>query len=160
MYEPSFSVKSNPVCSYLQYTIVYCTMNNSRYTREKPALQAQLVYFALVIFWNVTGVILIANDMRAPGPTASLLAAGIMALLALLLIYGWRQKTWLYVLISVLSFMGAMVAIYQAFSANPDLWPSDFWRYCGVSLNILGVVAHSFGVFFKILVRGAHLKGQ
>ncbi|MEH6405082.1 MAG: hypothetical protein V7750_17020 [Sneathiella sp.] len=135
-------------------------MNNSRFTRQKYILQAQLFYFALVIFWNIAGVVLIANDMRAPGPTASLLAAGIMALLAPLLIYGWRQRTWLYVVISGLSFTGAMAAVYQAFSANPDLWPSDFWRYCGVSLNIFGILAHSFAIFAKLLVRGAHLKGQ
>jgi len=114
----------------------------------------------LVIIWNVAGVILITNDMRAPGPTASLLAAGVMLLLASMLIYSWRKKTWLYISISIVSFIGAMVAIYQAFTVNPDLWLSNYWRYCGVALNLLGVVAHSFGISLNILVRGAHLKRQ
>jgi len=136
-----------------------CT-KNSIYTRLIFILYAQLFYFVLVVLWNIAGVVLIANDLRAPGPTANLLGAGIVTFLALILIYGSRQKVWLYAAISALSFIGAAAAIFQAFTADISLWPSDFWRYCGVTLNLFGAVAHSIAIFSTNQIRGVHLKRQ
>lgn len=135
-------------------------MVNSQNTRQKSILYAQLMYAALVIIWNVSGVILIANGMRALGPTATLVGAGIVALLAVILVYSWRQNRWIYISVTILFDIGALIALYQAFSSDPSLWPSDFWRYCGIFINLFGVTVQSFAVSSQLALRSAHHKRQ
>ncbi len=117
--------------------------------RLKSILIAQLLYVALAAIWNITGVILIANDLKAPGPTASLIAASILIILALAMIYGSARNLWLYRIIATLFSIGAIAAIYPPLTADPSLWPSDFWRYVGLALNVFGLITHNCGLFLS-----------
>ena len=106
----------------------------------------------LAALWNVAGVWLISQGKSPLGPTASM--TGVWVLLALMLIYivtlkkGY-EKTFLF-----LSFFGAVVGlltIYGAFTKDPSLWPSEFWRYAGIIVNSLAAIGFilTLKVFFK-----------
>jgi hypothetical protein len=41
--------------------------------------------------------------------------------------------------------LGGLVAVYQAVTGDPSLWPSPFWRWAGAALNMIGVVAGALG---------------
>jgi hypothetical protein len=115
-------------------------------TMLRLALGLQLIHLLLSMVWNVAGVWLIAQGQRAPGPTASLLAVPLMLLLGAAMFFGLRRRRWLYMVASLLAGLGALAAVVQAFSADPALWPSDFWRATGTALNCLGVVGAVLGL--------------
>lgn len=35
---------------------------------------------------------------------------------------------------------------FQAFTASPALWPSEFWRYAGVAVNAIGMIGAVLGI--------------
>lgn len=46
---------------------------------------------------------------------------------------------------------GAGAAIAGAFSQDPSLWPSEFWRYAGVGLNCLALIGGFWG-FIRLYI--------
>ncbi len=112
---------------------------------EAP-LRLQGIYLALVVFWNAAGAILIAWGLRAPGPTASLLVILFALFFAAGLIFGSRRLPGLYLGISMLMVIAGAQALVSAWTRDPALWPSDFWRYAGMALNALGSGAGIWGV--------------
>jgi hypothetical protein len=113
-------------------------------------LSIQLSHLFLSIIWNIVGVVLINRGGVALGPTASILTALILFIFGVLIFLGAKHKTILYLIVSVLALLGAAIAIYGAFSKDSSMWPSDLWRYAGVSLNSLGVVGALWG-FTRLL---------
>lgn len=105
------------------------------------AICLQVIWAALSMCWNIAGLYLIAQGQRAPGPTASLVAAGLLLIIAIVLILAWRSK-WsvIYAVVTVFAGVMALMAVINAFTADPLLWPSEFWRYAGAALNTLGVL--------------------
>lgn len=112
----------------------------------KPALSLQLTHLLLSIAWNIVGVILIARGLPAPGPTASLLTALILLVLAGFMLLGAVRYRNLYLVVTLVVLLGAVSAIGPAFNKPAALWPSDFWRYAGVLLNSLGVIGALWGI--------------
>jgi hypothetical protein len=104
-------------------------------------LTAQMTWAGLSALWNLAGVALIAAGQRAPGPTASILAAALLVAIAIALWVLSGRSRWLYAALSILAGLMALFAFINAFTATPDLWPSDFWRYAGAALNAGGVIA-------------------
>jgi len=117
---------------------------------RRPIL-VQETHVLLAAVWNVAGVLLIEQGLRAPGPTASLGVAAFLLALGLGMVVGARRRPFLYLALSGLAGAGALSAIVQAFQLEPGLWPSPFWRYAGVVLNGLGVLgaAWGFGVWMR-----------
>lgn len=104
------------------------------------AIYLQVSWAVLSMCWNIAGLYLIGQGQRAPGPTASLLAAGLLLVIAIILILAWRSKWSVnYIVVSALAGVMALLAVINAFTADPFLWPSEFWRYAGEVLNTLGV---------------------
>lgn len=97
--------------------------------------------------WNVVGVILLSMGLRSPGPTASLSMAVILLVVGAIIVFGAYRQKWLYLVASCLAGIGGFLAIYQAFNLDPALWPSEFWRYAGVALNSVGLLAAISGVW-------------
>lgn len=91
--------------------------------------------------WNIAGTALIARGLRAPGPTASYAAAALLAVLAVLLWWSRPHHRLLYIALSAGCGVLAALAVYQALTADPALWPSEFWRYAGIALNGAGALA-------------------
>lgn len=112
----------------------------------KMALYLQLPHLALSAIWNVAGVMLIAQGLTAPGPTASLLTASLLILFAALMLLGAVRYWPLYLLVTLLVLIAASMAIFSAFYKPASLWPSDFWRYTGVLLNLTGVIGAIWGI--------------
>lgn len=100
----------------------------------------------LAVAWNLAGVLLIEQGLRAPGPTASLGVAGFLLALGLGMILGARRLPLLYLVVSGLAGAGALAAIVQAFQLDPALWPSTSWRYAGILLNSLGALGAAWGI--------------
>jgi hypothetical protein len=113
-------------------------------------LTLQLSHLFLSFIWNITGVYLVSRGGAALGPTASMLTALVLLIFGALMFWGAKSKPILYVIISALAMLGAATAIYGAWSKDPSLWPSDFWRYTGVVLNSLGVIGALWG-FIRLL---------
>ena len=115
------------------------------WTKIGTPVRLQLSYLLLAVLWNLAGLALIAQGMRAPGPTASGGIAAYLLALALVIFIAARRLSWLYGLASLLVGLGAASAVVQAFQLDPSLWPSAFWRYAGILLNGFGVLASVWG---------------
>ena len=111
-----------------------------------------VLHALLVIAWNIVGVWLLSQGKSALGPTATLtgalLFAGLIAVYLILYKKG-LEKVFL-IVVTIGALLGSM-AIYGAFTKDPSLWPSEFWRYAGVAVNSLGVLGLLFALigFFK-----------
>jgi len=107
----------------------------------KPVLLLMVVHALLVIIWNIVGVWLISEGKSAPGPTATMMAALVFAIFILgyLFFYNKGFKK-LFILIVTIGALFAFSAIYGAFTKDPALWPSEFWRYTGIVVNSIGVL--------------------
>ena len=56
-----------------------------------------------------------------------------------------------YLLVTIAAGLLGLGAVVNAFSADPALWPSEFWRYAGAVLISAGFVASVFAAvaFFR-----------
>lgn len=105
--------------------------------------------------WNVAGVVLISHGQRPIGPTASVSVAEVLLLLGVGLWIGSGRWRPLYVAISTLLGVGALIAVVQALVGEASLWPSAFWRWAGACLNLVGFVANFVGVAIALFRRDA-----
>jgi len=122
--------------------------------RLKAPLICIVVWIAGCVFWNVAGVILIEKTGTGIGPTASLTAAGILMVIAVLLYLAARfNGLIIFSLLSVLCAVAAFAAVYQAFTGDASLWPTAFWRWAGAALNLFGFVAGLWGLISGIKSR-------
>lgn len=99
----------------------------------------QVAWFALSAVWNATGAGLVLSGRRALGPKASFVAAAMLAILGSALAYSAGRIPLVYLALSAVAGWAALMAIVNAFRADPSLWPSDSWRYAGVAINAVGV---------------------
>lgn len=127
-------------------------MSNFSTKKYKSALILMIIHAILVIAWNIVGVWLISNGKSALGPTATLVGALIFTVLIAIYLLFYKKEYERFFLIAVIigALLGSM-AIYGAFTKDPNLWPSEFWRYAGVAVNSLGVLGLLFTLiaFFK-----------
>ena len=126
-------------------------MTNLKIT-YKPALVFIVLHALLVIVWNLLGVWLLSQGKSALGPTATLTGALVFGVLIAIYFLFYKKGYKKLFLISVFigASLGAM-AIYGAFTKDPGLWPSEFWRYAGIAVNTIGVLGLLFALkaFFK-----------
>lgn len=113
----------------------------------------QLGWAVLAALWNIGGLILISQGLRAPGPTASLLVACVLLAYGAALLIGLRRWPMAYAVLSAFGIALALPAIISALTSDPGLWPSEFWRYAGIVLNSTGVLASIAGVVGYLLCR-------
>ena len=105
--------------------------------------------------WNVAGVVLMSQGQRPLGPTASVAVAAVLLVLGAGLWIGFCRSRPLYVAISTLLGVGALVSVIQAIVGEASLWPSAFWRLAGAGLNLAGFVANLAGVVIVLFRRDA-----
>ncbi len=110
----------------------------SLFSIVKTNFAYQINYLMLCIAWNVAGLILLANGEPALGPTASINTIIILLGFALVLGLGVWRFPYLYLLATALLMFIASSAVIPAYTKDPSLWPSDYWRYGGALLNGLG----------------------
>ena len=128
------------------------------WTNMRSAVRLQLIYMLLAVLWNLAGLALIAQGMRAPGPTASAgVAAMLLALMPVVFISA-RRFLWLYGGLTLLLGLAAASAVVQAFQLDPSLWPSAFWRYAGILLNGFGILGSGLGGWAAL--NGRRLPGR
>jgi hypothetical protein len=119
----------------------------------KRIVWLQLLWAVLAAAWNVAGVFLIANGARSLGPTASLLGATVLIAIGVGLFSTYNRSAIIYVALSVVSAAMAGLAVYNALTADPSLWPSEFWRYAGIILNAAGVFAGAGAIINLLTAR-------
>lgn len=116
--------------------------------RTKQMIKALQVFWGLgVAAWNAYGMIQIQNSAAPPGPTSSWLVAGLGLVIAI--VFGFdllKGKKWLYLLLCLLCVAMGSAIVYGAFTQDPSLWPSETWRWGGIVLNGIGVLACFFGM--------------
>lgn len=104
-------------------------------------LPVLVAWASLSALWNLGGVWQIARGLRAPGPTASLLAGVVLLGIAAGLGVAVRRWPTVFVLLAAVAGLGALVGVVGAFVQDPALWPSETWRWAGIVLNGVGFVA-------------------
>jgi hypothetical protein len=119
----------------------------------KRIVWLQLLWAVLAAAWNVAGVFLIANGARSLGPTASLLGATVLIAIGVGLFSTYNRSAIIYVALSVVSAAMAGLAVYNALTADPSLWPSEFWRYAGIILNAAGAFAGAGAIINLLTAR-------
>ena len=95
----------------------------------------------LAAMWNVAGVWLMSQGQSPLGPTASLTGAVILAVLILIYIFTLKEsyeKTF-FLMASIGAVVG-LLTIYGALTKDHSLWPSEFWRFAGITVNSLAVI--------------------
>jgi hypothetical protein len=110
---------------------------------SKRIIWVQLPWALSAAAWNIAGVALIANGARSPGPTASLLGAALLTAIGVGLVAASNRAAIIYAGLSIVSAAMAGAAVYNALTADPSLWPSEYWRYAGIVLNGIGTIAGS-----------------
>lgn len=122
---------------------------------KAPSLTApltiQLAHLMLSCVWNLAGIYFLSRGLAALGPTASLTTVALLVVIGLLMVIGAKKKPYLYVISSSIAIAGASSAIVGAFIHEPSLWPSEFWRYAGISLNCLALIGGFWG-FTKLYI--------
>jgi hypothetical protein len=110
-------------------------------------VKLQIAWALGCVAWNAYGLFLISQGMTPIGPTASAVGAVLCVVFALL--FWWWNKThqtWPYILVTLIAVIMAAYTVYGALTKDPALWPSPFWRWAGILLNGLGVVAGIAGI--------------
>lgn len=117
-----------------------------RYTVYR-VLSLQLTYIVCCIVWNGSGVVRKWMGLAPLGPAASIWGILLLVVLALLLVTGATQKHWryIYLFVTLILGVGAVSAIWQAYTGPSELWLSLYWRIAGVVINVVGVVAAALG---------------
>ena len=110
------------------------------------ALMLQAVWAVASALWNFYGAFQLSRGLPALGPTATY-GGGILALalLAALVVSAARWPI-PYAILSALVGLLALLTVVNAFTADPSLWPSEFWRYAGVAVNAVGVLGGVLGI--------------
>jgi hypothetical protein len=103
-----------------------------------PFLVAWAVLAAL---WNFGGAWQAARGLPSPGPTASALAGVVLLVIASGFFVAVARWPAVFVLLAAVAGLAALVGVVGAFVQDPDLWPSEFWRWAGIVLNGVGFVA-------------------
>ena len=104
-------------------------------------LLAQVSWALLSALWNVVGVTLVTHGAHALGPTPSISAAAALLAIAATCVETIGRAPVVYMVVSIAAGLLALAAVVNAFTADPSLWPSEFWRYAGTALNAVGVLA-------------------
>ena len=105
------------------------------------ALPALIVWALLAALWNFGGAWQLANGQRAPGPTASVPAGLVLRAIAAGLALAVHRWPAVFVLLSAVAGVAALVGVVGAFVQHPKLWPSEPWRWAGIVLNGAGLLA-------------------
>jgi hypothetical protein len=118
----------------------------------RAVLAVQLAWVTLCVIWNVAGVYLVSRGMRSPGPTASLGAAALLVAIGAVLMLTRQKWPVAYIIATALTLVMAGPAVFNAFTADPLLWPSDGWRWAGAALNGVGMVAATLAIVGAVLL--------
>lgn len=111
----------------------------------------QIGWALLCIAWNMGGKWMISQGGRPPGPTASWAAAGIVACFAIIFwMYRNNRRAIPYVIVSAVGALLAAYAVYGGFTQDKTFWPSEFWRWAGIILNVVGAIACLSSVLKKL----------
>lgn len=102
------------------------------------ALPVQVSWAVLSAIWNITGTLMISQSLKALGPTATWTTAVVLLVLAAALMWTVERLPLLYLILTLIMGAGAFYTVIFAFTGNPSLWPSVFWRWAGASLNSAG----------------------
>jgi len=101
----------------------------------------------LAALWNIAGVWLISQGQSPLGPTASLAAVGVLAVLIFAYVFTLKQgyeKSFL--LLATIGALLGIMTIYGALTKDPGLWPSEFWRVAGIAVNSLAAIGFALTV--------------
>jgi len=119
-------------------------MNNINY---KTSLFFLLSHSGLVIIWNIIGLWLISKGMRPLGPTATFVGIVLFLLLSVGYIFFSRKSgSRIYLILACIGAALGCFAIYGGLTKDHMLWPSEFWRYAGIAVNVLGITGLILGV--------------
>jgi hypothetical protein len=111
----------------------------------RPVLALQLIYCSLCIAWNATGLWQISQGVQSIGPTASWSAILILGTLSAVFFLSYRfDKAGINLAASLMVFVLASLAVWGGFSKPPESWPSEFWRYAGIAVHVLGILTFVF----------------
>lgn len=123
-------------------------------TRRWPVI-VLLVWAVGAAAWNLEGVRRLAGGGQALGPTASLVGAVFIGVLALVLMIGERRSRMLALGAAAIMGLAGGLAIWGAVTGTADQWPSPGWRIGGALLNALALLgaAGMFGTRFVQVAR-------
>lgn len=111
----------------------------------------QILWAIGCIAWNMYGLYLISEGQRPIGPTASAVGAVLCAAFAFLFYWFLKKNLkWQYIILCAVAALMAGFVIYGSFTKDLSLWPSEGWRWAGILLNGMGVIACVAGIL-KVL---------
>lgn len=108
----------------------------------------QILWALGSIFWNLSGLQMMEDGGNTPVPSPSWISIIFLLILGILImIFNARRIKLVYRLTSIGAAIFSFIFLYDAFSADPELWLGDAWQWSGVFINVAGLVASMAGVF-------------
>jgi hypothetical protein len=111
-------------------------------SKYRLSLMLQVIHAILCVAWNGIGLWQKAHGLATIGPTASWAAFGMSVVLAAALyslLRGGKERG--YLALSLAAALLALVVVIGGFTKDHALWPSEFWRWAGILVNSIGVMA-------------------
>lgn len=115
-------------------------------TALRVPLALQLTHIALSCAWNAAGLWRVAQGQAPLGPTASVAAIGAMLALAAAMVLGARSHPTWYAGASLVMVLFLMVPLSGAVLLEATRWPTPAWRWGGMVLNSVGLLAGTWGL--------------
>jgi len=109
-------------------------------------LALQMTHIALSCAWNIAGLWCVAHGQAPLGPTASSTAIGAMLALAAAMVFGAQSRPAWYAGASLVMVLFLTVPLSGAILLEPTRWPAPAWRWGGMLLNSVGLLAGVWGL--------------
>lgn len=109
-------------------------------------LALQLTHIALSCAWNAVGLSRVAHGQAPLGPTASATAIGAMLALAAVMVFGARSRPAWYAAASLVMVLFLTIPLSGAILLEATRWPTPAWRWGGMVLNSVGLMAGIWGL--------------
>lgn len=116
------------------------------------ALAMQLLHLVLCAVWNGVGLWQKAQGLQSIGPTASSLGVILSIVIAGVLVFLLaKSHESIYLALSFVPLVIAVLTIYGGFTQDLSNWPSEFWRWAGILVNTIGLIG--FGIAIATYLR-------
>lgn len=113
----------------------------------KKSLSLLVLQATLAILWNVAGLWLMSQGKDDLGPQATYAAVVLLVLLIIGYFVSLKKGfDTIYVFFAFVAFIISFYGIATGLTRSHSLWTSEFWRYTGMLIHVLGIIGFVYAL--------------